>query len=258
MSNWQPGFASFNGKTWSLHPSSKNLSVKLNYRNHMGTGFTEYPNGVFWLATTKGVRRIEGNSWYDLTIEDGLPHDRAFSIIKGDQRGLWIGTEKGLVRYTPPPIHSQPPVVKIRRIDGEYVLDDRIYLTGLSFVTIAWGGGDLKTGDNRLVYQYSIDGQWSDSLKQNTATVGLMNGEHQFSVRAIDHHFNTSAVDSMTIIVKTEAPVLSITNLANGDIVSGEFYIKGRIEDDDFAAFQLFISDITRLTIKLGKLKSQL
>ena len=98
-----------------------------------------------------------------------------------------------------------------------------------------------------MIYQYNIGGQWSKSLKQNTATIGLENGEHQFKLRAVDHHFNTSAVDAMTIIVKTEAPDLSIVNLANGDIVSGEFYIKGRIEDDDFATFQLFISD-TELT----------
>ena len=67
--------------------------------------------------------------------------------------------------------------------------------------------------------------------------------EHLFAVRVIDHHFNASSSESLTIIVKTEAPDLSIVNLATGDIVSGEFYIKGRIEDDDFAAFQLFISD---------------
>ena len=178
----------------------------------MGTGFTEYPSGVFWLATTKGVRRIEGNSWYDLTIEDGLPHDRAFSIIKGDQSGLWIGTEKGLVRYTPPPIHPQPPVVKIRMIDGEYILDDRIYLTGLSFVTIDWDGGDLKTGGNRLVYQYSIDGQWSDSLKQNTATVGLMNGEHQFSVLILGELKKQSKSDKKSLLNPTFFYFLDLQN----------------------------------------------
>ena len=48
----------------------------------------------------------------------------------------------------------------------------------------------------------------------------------------------------MTIIVKTEAPVLSIGNPANGDIVSGGFYVKGRVKDDDFAAFQVFLSDL--------------
>ena len=48
----------------------------------------------------------------------------------------------------------------------------------------------------------------------------------------------------MTIIVKTEAPDLSIQSPIDGDIVSGEFYIKGKIKDDDFAAFQVFLSDL--------------
>ena len=81
-------------------------------------------------------------------------------------------------------------------------------------------------------------------LKEDAATIGLENREHQFAVRAIDHDFNTSAVDSMTIIIKTEAPHLSIQSPIDGDIASGEFYIKGKIKDDDFAAFQVFLSDL--------------
>ena len=49
--------------------------------------------------------------------------------------------------------------------------------------------------------------------------------------------------DSITIIVTTEAPYLSIRDPGGGDIVNGEFYIEGRIEDNDFSAFQLLISN---------------
>ena len=57
-------------------------------------------------------------------------------------------------------------------------------------VPIDWRGGDTETGSSHLHYQYNLDGQWSEKTKQNTATIGLENGQHQFSVRAIDHHFD--------------------------------------------------------------------
>ena len=191
----------------------------------------------------KGLRRIKGDAWYDLTVADGLPSNSVWSVVADDKGYLWVGTEKGVVRYKPP-INRQPPAVQISRIDGEEVPEDKIYLTGRSFLKIDWNSGDLQSPNDRLLYQYGVDEQWSEMLKQSTVTIGLQNGEHQFQLRAIDHHFNTSAVDSMTIIVKTEAPHLSIQSPIDGDIVSGEFYIKGKIKDDDFAAFQVFLSDL--------------
>ena len=41
--------------------------------NVHGDGFAELPAGVFWLATSNGLRRIQGDTWYDLTETDGLP-----------------------------------------------------------------------------------------------------------------------------------------------------------------------------------------
>ena len=170
------------------------------------------------LATDKGLRRIEGDSWYDLTVADGLPSNSIWCIVADDQDHLWIGTESGIVRYKPPTNH-RPPAVKIKRVDGKKA-EDKVYVTGRSYVTIDWYGGDVQSPNDRLLFQYSIDRQWSEMFKQNTATIGLQNGEHQFSIRAIDHHFNTSAVDSMTIIVRTERPDLNFSSPTNGDILS--------------------------------------
>ena len=241
MSDGVPIFGTFDGKKLAVHSSSGQGNIR--YRNVRGDGFTEYPAGVFWLATDSGLRRIQGDTWYDLTVADGLPSDSVWCVMADNQGYLWVGTEKGAVRYKPP-TNLQPPAVKIRLVDGEEIPDDKVYLTGRSFLKIDWYGGDLQSPDDRLVYQYGINGQWSEMLRQNTATVGLVNGEHKFVLRAIDHHFNASAVDSMTIIIKTEDPYVTILNPNNGDIVSGEFYIKGQIKDDDFAAFQVFLSDL--------------
>ena len=231
------------GQQWIEHPSYGSGRF---YSDWYGHGFVEYPTGVFWLATNKGLRRIQGDSWYDLTLADGLPSNDVQTVELDRAGNLWIGTREGVTRFNPPK-NPNPPAVQLVRIDGDEVPDNRIHITGQAFVTVDWRGGDIETDSSRLQFQYSIDGQWSEPLKQRTATIGLRNGEHKFSIRTVDHHFNTSAVDSMTIIIKTEAPILSIGNPDTGDVVSGEFYIKGRIEDDDLAAFQLFISD-TKLT----------
>ena len=125
-----------------------------------------------------------------MTVADGLPSDSVWCVMADNQGYLWVGTEKGVARYKPP-TNLQPPAVKIRQVDGEEIPDDKVYLTGRSFLKIDWYGGDLQSPDDRLVYQYGINGQWSEMLRQNTATVGLVNGEHKFVLRAIDHHFNT-------------------------------------------------------------------
>ena len=52
MSDESPIFASFDGKKLLVHPSSGQGNIS--YRNTQGGGFTEYPAGVFWLATDKG------------------------------------------------------------------------------------------------------------------------------------------------------------------------------------------------------------
>ncbi|MDP6599190.1 MAG: hypothetical protein QGI86_25500 [Candidatus Poribacteria bacterium] len=69
MSDEGPIFASFDGKKLLVHPSSGQGNIS--YRNRQGGGFTEYPAGVFWLASDKGLRRIKGDAWYDLTVADG-------------------------------------------------------------------------------------------------------------------------------------------------------------------------------------------
>ena len=69
MSDGEPIFASFDGKKLSIHPSSDQPDIS--YRNIHDDGFVEYPAGVFWLATDRGLRRIGGDTWYDLTVADG-------------------------------------------------------------------------------------------------------------------------------------------------------------------------------------------
>ena len=233
------GLLTNRGPRWVTHASYGSGRL---YQDWYGHGFVEYPTGVFWLATNKGLRRIQGDFWYDLTMDEGLSSNDVHTVELDNAGNLWVGTGEGVTRFTPPK-NPNPPAVQLVRIDGDDIPDDRVHTTGRAFVTVDWRGGDIETEPNRLQFQYNIDGQWSEPLKQKTATIGMQNGKHQFSIRAIDHHFNVSLVDSMTVIVKTELPIPKIVYPVDGDIVSEKFYIKGKIKDDDFAAFQVFLSD---------------
>ncbi|MDP6599228.1 MAG: two-component regulator propeller domain-containing protein [Candidatus Poribacteria bacterium] len=236
------GILIYDGNQWSKHPSYDDGSI---YWNRWGKGFVEYPSGVFWLATNRGLKRIEGDSWYNLTVADGLPSNDVHTVEEDGLGNLWVGTDSGLVRFTPS-LNRNSPAIQLTQVDEEDIPDDRIYTTGHSFVTLEWNAGDLETNNDLLQSQYSLDGTWSELLKQKTVTIGLANGEHQFSVRAIDHHFNTSSVDSITIIVKTEAPDPNIDFPLSGEILRGKIYIKGDIIDNDFAAYQVFITEVSR------------
>ena len=57
------------------------------------------PNGEFWLGTRgAGVIRVEGPRVTRLT--DGLPDLKVNSLLVWDDGNVWIGTDKGVVRWT--------------------------------------------------------------------------------------------------------------------------------------------------------------
>jgi len=102
------GLLTYDGQRWSKHPS---YGTDRLYRNNWGKGFVEHPDGVFWLATDKGLRRIEDDFWYDLTVYNGLPSNSVHTVEKDDQGNLWVGTDNGLMQYTPP-LKQNPPVIQ--------------------------------------------------------------------------------------------------------------------------------------------------
>ena len=235
------------GEKWIEHLSYGDGRL---YRNWYGHGFVEHPSGVFWLATDNGLRRIEGENWYDMTVSDGLPSNEVQTVEVDSAGRIWVGTQVGVTSFKPSS-HPNPPAVQLTQIDEKDLYGEQAYATGKPFVKIDWRGGDIETEPSRLQYQYNLNGQWSEVMKINTATIGLEDGEHRFSVRALDHHFNSSEIDSITITVNTKIPSLSIASPAMGDIISGEFYVKGRIRDDDFAAFQVSLSAPTLRKVPL-------
>ena len=62
---------------------------------------------------------------------------------------------------------------------------------GCPYVFIEWIGGDFQTIEQRMLYQYKApdpetdEENWSSLTHKSSVTLGLPNGKHNFSVRAI-------------------------------------------------------------------------
>ena len=89
------------------------------------------------------------------------------------------------------------------------------YYMGSAYVTVSWTGSDQGSGVEG--YSLYLDGDLIMNGTQNTAYLGGLNeGEHDIRVEIRDHAGN-SAIDEMTFMVDTEAPLLDITNPSDGE-----------------------------------------
>jgi len=54
---------------------------------------------ALWVAHAGGVARLEQDVWRDYTQADGLPAGAAMAFVELGDGTLWIGTERGVVRF---------------------------------------------------------------------------------------------------------------------------------------------------------------
>jgi len=201
------------------------------------TSLVESSNGSIWAGTDNGLWQYDGMGWRILTRSDGLPDNVVTAILEDRPGSLWIGTTTGVVRYT---FTYNPPLIEITKVDGATLPTRTPYLTGNPTTLIEWRASDLETETRFLTYQYKIDDDTWIGLPDLTFffnTPSMANGEHRFSVRAIDSDFNKSEPDRLTIIVDTVQPTVVINSPVRGTIVRGKVEIKGRVEDKDLKEF---------------------
>jgi len=249
------------GTIWVVHPFNVSSLSKFDGAklvNHPAKGrmwtIFDSSDGVLWLGTqNNGVRRIDGNFWYDLTVADGLPSNRVHWLTEDKHGNLWIPTDSGIFTYR---YYANAPVVRLVSIDEEELglaldpdSDDPVYRTGAASVNIVWEGGDRETDSSKLLYQTKIDNidavtsgilenEWSQPVPLTFySTPAMANGEHIFSVRSVDHHFNRSQPVSLSIIVNTTATNVSII-IPTANAVVGNFVdVVGNVIDDDLEQF---------------------
>lgn len=62
------------------------------------SAFHEDPEGVLWMATDRGLLRLEGGQTNRFTTIEGLPTDTLTAILEDDRGDLWLGSDRGILR----------------------------------------------------------------------------------------------------------------------------------------------------------------
>ncbi len=66
--------------------------------------FYDDGKGHVWIGTTWGLNRFDKKTeqfvWY--TVKDGLPNNDVLGIVADENGNLWLSTEKGICKFTPP------------------------------------------------------------------------------------------------------------------------------------------------------------
>jgi len=188
-------------------------------------------NGYLWFGTLEdGVIKTDGERLTQMTTNDGLP-DNSVGALQEDKDGnIWIGTEKGLAKYTP---NSIAPLIHI-----ESVVADKVYTNPNLFsspngesraklgsdgdnleisipagknVRINYRGISFRTRPEAMQYLYqlhdvertvsSLDDWQEPTNKRSVDYLNLKPGTYTFKVKVIDIDLNYSQPASLTLKV---------------------------------------------------------
>ena len=147
-----------------------------------------------WVGTDNGVAVRSNQSWTVFTHEDGLVWDdcAANGFLAEPDGSVWVGTLRGLSRYTPSgqaPASAAPPVVVTSIEFGEQKGDPSVYsqvpfrdhdfyvsFTALSFVS-----------ERNVRFRYRLEGMdetWIETASREARYSNLPAGEYTFEVVA--------------------------------------------------------------------------
>ena len=62
-------------------------------------GILTNPDGSLWGASNDGIVSWKGGQWHRVSIENGLPCKRIYSIIRDDKGSIWGAAECGVLRF---------------------------------------------------------------------------------------------------------------------------------------------------------------
>ncbi len=109
------GLTLFNTKTAEIkifkHDDSNPHSISTNYLNY----FYDDHNGKVWIGTEGGgLNEFDKKSeqFISYTTKDGLPDNSVYGIINDDHGNLWLSTNKGLCKFTPPSVTNGKAVCR--------------------------------------------------------------------------------------------------------------------------------------------------
>ena len=197
-----------------------------------------------WIGTADGVGLFEdGQFTRVLTETDGLNSNNISAITQAGD-AFWFGSpDDGISIFNPELI---PPDTRITSgpTQGETIGD--------TSVIFKFEGGDASTPAAELRYMYQIDDNipvYTDDGGRDKRVIlaDLDEGEHHFTVRAIDREGNTDP-DGATaeFAVDSVPPRVGISSPKPSEVIRGTFLVEGTATDDtDFLDFQIqiFVGD---------------
>ncbi|MBT5058493.1 MAG: response regulator [Gemmatimonadetes bacterium] len=163
----------------------------------------EIRDGRLYAATDRGgVAIFDRQTWSSLDTQDGLPSNRILDLRFDGQGNLWIGTEKGLVRYLP---DRHRPGVRIisQRTDAITQGAGPAQLEVGTRISIEFRAVEFSTPPEKRQYRYrvrEVDAHWRVPTGDNRFDWSPEEpGEYTFEVQAIDRDLNYSEPASMRI-----------------------------------------------------------
>jgi signal transduction histidine kinase/CheY-like chemotaxis protein/streptogramin lyase len=140
-------------------------------------GFDAFGN--FWRGTATGVFVLSGNSWTEMSTENGLiSNDCDGEAFWADSDGsVWIGTSGGLTHYRPPPV--APGVPTADPTITSLQISQRPRVVRAEFSSLNYKYEQLV----RFAYRLD-DGLWTDTAERVVSVAGLGPGHHRLEIRS--------------------------------------------------------------------------
>lgn len=172
-------------------------------------------NNQVWCATESGLYTIlidseAGAIISRMSAEQGLPSQNVFALI-GESSGLWIGTNRGVARYTP---GSLAPVIKAERVLGKRAYSLQEIAAGLRLeypqnsLSVEVAAASSRTFPEQFQYRFSLIDSAGREVKSKLAREpsmlieNLRPGRYRIIARAITSDLVSSDPLSITFEVE--------------------------------------------------------
>ncbi len=97
------GAARFDGNsTWQVYDTSNHLPSGTGYGVNVVDDIEITNDGTVWIGTAgEGLVKFDGTDWINYRRTNGLNHHSIRTIASDVQGNLWIGTQEGMLHFTP-------------------------------------------------------------------------------------------------------------------------------------------------------------
>ncbi len=202
------GAARFDGRTFTTFRRSRERLPSNDVRKILRDR-----NGRLWFATGGGVSRYDGLAWSTLSEADIGSYD-TWTVDEAKDGKIWIGTDKGLVRYQPIQERPAPPRIVVLADQPYTDLEKVPPLPKGSLVSFKFAAIDLRTRPDARRYRHFVApgvltaaeakrlAKWGPPDRQTASDWSAAQpGTYTFAVQYIDHDLNYSEPAVATITV---------------------------------------------------------